>query len=288
MACAIDVALGIVIYIVLFILLSRRAPAATFVGRVSNVCDGRRLCASFGHRYVDGGRRAVLQLVMLAYLVGVFVIQRGLTGSTLGTRLLGLVTVGHDGRPIGPLRALWRSVAGIVDYIPCCLPIVGIVTIFATTGHRRVGDMAAKSLVVERAHLGSPILVPGLDIGVVAGAAGFGAPPGPLPRGATPTAGPPTAGPPTGAASRPATRLRSRPSPGRSRTCPRCLPRPVPPGRARHQPLPRLRPIPPNPSGTPIARPTSNGTRSASGGCSSTRPPRSGDRSDQPNLSGST
>jgi RDD family len=200
------VGLGFVIYIVLFILLSRRAPLDTFVGRASNVCAGRGVsCASFGHRYVDGPRRFALQLVALAYLVGVFVIERGLTGSTLGTRLLGIVTVGHDGQPIGPLRALWRSVAGIVDYLPCCVPIVGIVTIFATTGHRRVGDLAAKSLVVERAHLGSPILVPGLDTGVVAGPATFGAPPAP-PLTGPPTAGPPAAyppGPPSPAAAYP-------------------------------------------------------------------------------------
>ncbi len=193
-ACAIDVGLGIVIYILLFILLSKRAPVDTFVGRASNVCAGRGVsCASFGHRYVDGPRRFALQLVGLAYLVGVFVIQRGLTGSTLGTRALSLVTVGHDGQPIGPLRALWRSVAGIVDYLPCCVPIVGIVTIFATTGHRRIGDMAARSLVVDRAQRGSPILVPGLDTGVVAGPATFGAPPPVAPM----APGPPTSGPPT-------------------------------------------------------------------------------------------
>lgn len=183
-ACAIDVGLGVVLYVVLFILLSQKAPVATWVGHTTNICAGRRFnCATFGHRYIDGGRRAVMQFVVLAYLVGVFVIQRGLTGSTLGTRALGIATVGHDGEPIGPARALWRSVAGIVDYLPCCLPIVGIVTIFATTGHRRVGDLAARSVVVDRRHVGAPILVPGLDTGVAAGPATFGDPPVPLPSG---------------------------------------------------------------------------------------------------------
>ena len=40
--------------------------------------------------------------------------------------------------------------AGIVDYLPCCCPSWASSTIFATTGHRRVGDMAARSLVVDR------------------------------------------------------------------------------------------------------------------------------------------
>lgn len=163
-ACLVDVGLLVVLYSILFIVLSRQAPVATWVGRSSNICVGRGVsCAAFGHRYVDGGRRFVLQLFALTYLVGVFVLQRGLTGSTLGTRLASLVTVGHDGQPLGPLRALLRSVAGIVDYLPCCFPLVGIVTIFATTGHRRVGDMAASSLVVDRRLLGTPIRVPGLD-----------------------------------------------------------------------------------------------------------------------------
>ena len=191
LACAIDVGLLVVLYAVVFVLLSRRAPVATWVGRSSSVCDGRGIrCASFGHRYVDGVRRFALQLVALAYLVGVFVLQRGWTGSTLGTRLLGIVTVGADGRPIGAGRALLRSVAGIVDYLPCCLPLVGIVTIFSTKGHRRVGDMAAHSLVVDRPHLGSPILVPGLDD------PSAGVTPTPVPAPAPPApAGPPSAGP---------------------------------------------------------------------------------------------
>jgi hypothetical protein len=173
-AAIIDLGILVVLYVLLFAVLSRRAPVATWVGRGSNICAGRGIsCATFGHRYIDGPRRFLLQLLSLAYLVGVFVLQRGLTGSTLGTRLLGIVTVGEDGKPIGPLRALGRSVAGIVDYIPCCLPIVGIVTIFATTGHRRVGDMAARSLVVPRGYEGSPIVVPGLGTGVVAPAPGY-------------------------------------------------------------------------------------------------------------------
>ncbi len=101
-------------------------------------------------------------LVQLAYLIGVFVLQRGITGRTLGMNAFGLVTVNEQGQPLGPGMALVRSLAGIVDYFPCCFPLVGTITIFTTTGHRRVGDMAAKSFVVARAYAGQPIFVPGL------------------------------------------------------------------------------------------------------------------------------
>ena len=304
-ACAIDVGLGFVIYVVLFILLSRRAPLDTFVGRTSNVCAGRGVsCAVVRPPLRRRTRRLrCCNWCDAGYLVGVFVIQRGLTGSTLGTRLLGIVTVGHDGQPIGPVRALWRSVAGIVDYLPCCVPIVGIVTIFATTGHRRVGDMAAKSLVVERAHLGSPILVPawtpvwwparprsghrpcrrrpapatGPPHGVSAGAH----PPGlAVPDGRHPTPGRRLRHLPVRPAARHGRRVR-RPSPGRSPTRRRCRPRRCP--RAGRT-VGRL-PAPADPTQPQWDADRrglhASGTGRPAAGCSSTRPPRSGARSDQ-------
>jgi uncharacterized RDD family membrane protein YckC len=97
----------------------------------------------------------------VAYGVGVFVLQRGLTGRTVGTMALGLAVVDIEGRPIGPGHAVVRSVIGLVDYLPCCLPLVGIITIFTTTAHQRVGDMAARSYVIDSLRAGEPVLVPG-------------------------------------------------------------------------------------------------------------------------------
>jgi hypothetical protein len=63
--------------------------------------------------------------------------------------LFAFAVLGEDGHPLGIGRATLRSVAGAVDYLPCCLPIVGIVTISATPNHQRVGDLAAGSIVVD-------------------------------------------------------------------------------------------------------------------------------------------
>jgi uncharacterized RDD family membrane protein YckC len=120
-------------------------------------CTGRSFCTHVGDRYVSGWPMAILAAVWLAYLVGVFVVERGLTGRTIGTMLTGLATVGEDGRPLGVGPAFVRSVAGIVDYLPCCVPVVGIATIAATPGHRRVGDMAARSYVVGHEWFGRPV-----------------------------------------------------------------------------------------------------------------------------------
>jgi hypothetical protein len=231
-ACAIDVGLGVVLYAIVFVLVSRQAPVATWVGRGTDVCAGRGVsCVTFGHRYADGPRRYVLQLVGLAYLVGVFVLQRGLTGSTLGTRLLGITTVGPDGQPLGPLKALWRSVAGIVDYLPCCIPLVGIVTIFATTGHRRVGDMAARSFVVPRRFQGSPLVIPGIATTALVAAPiapGFGATSGQPPMPPGPPTGPP-AGPVTGAPTSPGAQPYSPPVPPAASAPPPGSPAATPP-----------------------------------------------------------
>ena len=97
-------------------------------------------------RYVAGGRWLVLTLVWLAYLVGVFVFQRGLTGRTVGTMLTGVAVVGPDGRPLGPAKALLRSVAGVVDYLPCCLPLVGFVTVLASPGPPAGGRHGGRQL----------------------------------------------------------------------------------------------------------------------------------------------
>ena len=162
-AALIDVGIGWIIYLVLFFLLADSVPQYSgYYGATVDACAGRGVCSNIGDYYVSGGSAVLLWIVTLVYLVGVFVVQRGLTGKTLGTIALGLVTVNEQGRPLGPGYALMRSVAGIVDYLPCCLPLVGIITIFTTKGHRRVGDMAAKSYVVDKVHAGQPIVVPGV------------------------------------------------------------------------------------------------------------------------------
>ncbi len=153
LAAAIDVGILWVFTVSFWLLASQQVPAA--VTRLGiEPCSGKALCSNIDDRYVEGWPMALLALVWAAYLVGVFVVQRGLTGRTVGTMLTGLVTVDGDGHPLGVGRALVRSVAGVVDYVPCCVPLVGIVTVAATPDHRRVGDMAASSYVVDHEWFG--------------------------------------------------------------------------------------------------------------------------------------
>jgi uncharacterized RDD family membrane protein YckC len=118
---------------------------------------------------------------------GLLVLLQGFTGWTIGKLLVGIRCVREDGRPPGFVKALVRWVLWVVDAFPYFLPLVGFIVGLSTVGHRRVGDMAAKTFVVRRSAAGSPIVVPGLLSSPAAGE--WGAPP-PGPGGATTGWGP--------------------------------------------------------------------------------------------------
>lgn len=125
---------------------------------------------------------------------GMFVVLQGVTGWSVGKLLTGIRVVQEDGRTVGVVKALVRWLLWVVDAFPYFLPLVGFIVGLTTVGHRRVGDMVAKTFVVRRSAGGSPILVPGLTASPAVGTAGvWGAPP---PTGApTPPPAPATNAP---------------------------------------------------------------------------------------------
>lgn len=89
-------------------------------------------------------------LVFLGVTLAYFFVCEGMTGQTLGKRLMRIRVVSADGS-----RATWGQVLGrtllrIIDSLPV-LYIVGLITVFATGRGRRqrVGDLAARTLVVS-------------------------------------------------------------------------------------------------------------------------------------------
>ncbi|MGK2949602.1 MAG: RDD family protein [Acidimicrobiales bacterium] len=141
--------------------LSSSSTATAFCDQYLDENNG--VCFNFNETvyFSDAGFGAA-QAAGLGLNLLVLVVLQGLTGWTPGKLLLGLRTVRENGRPPGIGRAALRWVLLIVDGQPCGLPLVGFITGLTTKGHRRVGDMAAKTFVVRSSAAGSPIVVPGL------------------------------------------------------------------------------------------------------------------------------
>jgi len=141
--------------------------------------------------YFSDGNDPGSTLLWLGLTVVLLVILQGLTGWTPGKLLVGIRCVREDGQACGVFKALVRWVLWIVDGFPYFLPLVGFIVGLTTVGHRRVGDMVAKTFVVRRAAMGSPIVVPGLTAPPApAGYAGAWGTPPPDPTGATTGWGP--------------------------------------------------------------------------------------------------
>ena len=96
--------------------------------------------------------------------------RRGLlklfAGGSVGKLLFGLRTVDKNtGAVAGFGKSFVRWILWVVDGFPYCLPLVGLITGLSTKGHRRVGDMAAGTLVVGKASVGTPPAYPGGPVG---------------------------------------------------------------------------------------------------------------------------
>ncbi len=123
------------------------------------------------------GNAALFVSAGLLYLVLIIVnnvVVEGRRGAGIGKSITGIRVVRRDtGAVCGIGKAFLRQLLWIVD--STCL--IGPITALATKGHRRVGDMAAGTLVVAASSVGTVPFVPGLDGPAVNPAPWGGAPP---------------------------------------------------------------------------------------------------------------
>jgi uncharacterized RDD family membrane protein YckC len=120
------------------------------------------LCVDLGDDVYTAGWSSswVLYVVPVAYALLVSTLVQGLTGATPGKLAFGLRVIGADGGRPGVRRAFVRTLLLVVDNLGCGLPLVGLVTALVSTGHRRVGDMAARTFVVDRHDTGRAVELP--------------------------------------------------------------------------------------------------------------------------------
>jgi uncharacterized RDD family membrane protein YckC len=94
---------------------------------------------------VGGNALWVFLLLGLAY----YVLAEGLTGRTLGKRIVGIRVVGEDGERVGLEAALVRNLLRFVDGL--FFYLVGALFALTSSRGQRLGDRAAHTLVVRGA-----------------------------------------------------------------------------------------------------------------------------------------
>jgi len=100
---------------------------------------------------------AIFTLVGFVFYWGYFTLFEAFwNGRTPGKRVARIRVIQRSGRGIGLFEAMTRNLLRVIDQIPL-IYAVGVVTIFLTKQHQRLGDLAAGTLVVhEREQLDAP------------------------------------------------------------------------------------------------------------------------------------
>ncbi len=123
------------------------------------------LCIPIGTTtyFVEDVNTAATPIYLINFLTVIpnVVILQGLAGGTVGKLILGLRVVRPDGRRAGILRCTLRWVLSFVDTF-CCGLLPGLALALNSKGHRRLGDMVAGTLVVDKSVDGRAIHVPGI------------------------------------------------------------------------------------------------------------------------------
>lgn len=92
---------------------------------------------------------ATLGLISFIFLWGYYIFFEILwNGQSPGKRWVGLRVIRVDGTPITASEAIIRNLVRIIDFLPTAYG-VGVVTMFINTNSRRVGDLAAGTIVVH-------------------------------------------------------------------------------------------------------------------------------------------
>lgn len=86
--------------------------------------------------------------LVLLVAVAVHGVVAGETGVSPGKAMVGLKLVDQMGRPPGTVRSLIRLAAWVVDGLPC-LGLFGVLLIWFTPNHQRVGDTITHTYVVS-------------------------------------------------------------------------------------------------------------------------------------------
>lgn len=178
----------------------RSAIEAEAICDILNNTDTDYFCVNADTTVIlfSDGDVGTLVLVLGVYTIFTQLLLPALTGFTPGKALVGLRVVDKETfEKAGFGGHLIRWLLWVVDSAPWCFPLVALITGLSSNGHRRVGDMAGGTLVIDKQWVGQPMAVGGVN-SVAAVTAATGAPLFP-PAAPPPMVRPQTPPPPPGA-----------------------------------------------------------------------------------------
>ena len=154
-AFLIDYGIGLALFVVLSMLIAESATTSSST-EASLLCDfvndaSSSVCMNIGSRVwvLEGGELAMILLVVAAYWYFFTALLPGVSGYSIGKAVVGLRVISQsDGQQAGIGANSVRWLLGFIDFGLCFL--IGLITGLASKGHRRLGDMAARTLVVDR------------------------------------------------------------------------------------------------------------------------------------------
>ena len=92
---------------------------------------------------------ALLSLISFAFLWGYYIFfEMRWNGSSPGKQVVGIRVIRADGTPITLAESVIRNLVRLVDFLPGAYGL-GLVTMFIDSKARRLGDLAANTLVVR-------------------------------------------------------------------------------------------------------------------------------------------
>ncbi len=159
-AWVIDLAMFVVLELVLIVGLGRHRTGISCDVAKSGHAFSQCISVGTNTWLVTGGRFWAALAVSVTWFVLIPGVLQGEAAATPGKFATGLRVVRADGYRCGVGRALLRSLCWAIDGFPVLLgPVVGGVAMVSTRGHRRVGDLAADTYVVQRAACGEALPV---------------------------------------------------------------------------------------------------------------------------------
>ena len=162
-AALIDALIGAAVAALIFAVNHDTVDRDTPFGQLTCDSGANNLCFTSGDKiyFAEGGKAATVWGAAILVGFANHALLQGATGASIGKKAVGLRVIKKDTGQLasfGPNALRW--LVSLFD-VGCCF-LIALIMIATTKGHRRLGDMAANTLVVRASSVGVPPVVPGL------------------------------------------------------------------------------------------------------------------------------